>query len=139
MACSKFKLKINTPDGVFFEDDILQIEIKTLTGYIGILANHAPLIGAIVPSVCYIRDIRNNRVSAVINGGMFYTNNNEINIITDFFDFSDKVNESVIAKREERIKQAINNKTFLGEQFVEKIQIKLQKELNTLRKIIKRY
>nr|QJR98398.1 hypothetical protein PlMoll_1800 [uncultured Mycoplasmataceae bacterium] len=137
MAYSRFKLKINTPEGVFFEDDILQIELKTSTGYIGILANHAPLIGAIVPSVCYIRDIRNNRVSAVINGGMFYTNNNEINIITDFFDFSNKVNESVIAKREERIKQAINNKTFSGQQVVEKIQTKLQKELNTLRKIIK--
>ncbi|MDE6477461.1 MAG: ATP synthase F1 subunit epsilon [Mycoplasmoidaceae bacterium] len=137
MAFSRFKLKINTPEGIFFEDDILQIELKTSTGYIAILANHAPLIGAIVPSVCYIRDIRNNRVSAVINGGMFYTNNNEINVITDFFDFTNNINESVIAKREQKIKQAISNKTFSSEVAIEKIQTKLEKELNDLRKIIK--
>ncbi len=137
MAFSRFKLKINTPEGIFFEDDILQIELKTSTGYIAILANHAPLIGAIVPSVCYIRDIRNNRVSAVINGGMFYTNNNEINVITDFFDFTNNINESVIAKREQKIKQAISNKTFSSEIAIEKIQTKLEKELNDLRKIIK--
>lgn len=137
MAFSRFKLKINTPEGIFFEDDILQIELKTSTGYIAILANHAPLIGAIVPSICYIRDIRNNRVSAVINGGMFYTNNNEINVITDFFDFTNNINESVIAKREQKIKQAISNKTFSSEIAIEKIQTKLEKELNDLRKIIK--
>ncbi len=137
MAFSRFKLKINTPEGIFFEDDILQIELKTSSGYIAILANHAPLIGAIVPSVCYIRDIRNNRVSAIINGGMFYTNNNEINVITDFFDFTNNINESVIAKREEKIRQAINNKTFSSEIAVERIQTKLEKELNDLRKILK--
>lgn len=135
MSFSKFKLKINTPEGVFFEDDILQIELKTPTGYIAILANHAPLIGAIAPSICYIRDIKNNRVSSVINGGMFYVDKNVLNVITDFFDFTNKINESVISRREEKIRQAISNKSFSSTVAFEKIQSKLEKELNVLKKI----
>lgn len=127
MAFGRFKLKINTPEGVFFEDEVLQVEIKTPNGYMAILANHAPLIGAIAPSVCYIRDIRNNRVSSIISGGMFYTDNNELNIITDFFDFTDNVNESVLAKREEKIKMAINNKSLSGSVAMQKIQTRLEK------------
>ncbi len=137
MAFGRFKLKINTPEGVFFEDEVLQVEIKTPNGYMAILANHAPLIGAIAPSVCYIRDIRNNRVSSIISGGMFYTDNNELNIITDFFDFTDNVNESVLAKREEKIKMAINNKSLSGSVAMQKIQTRLEKSLNDLRKIVK--
>lgn len=137
MAFNKFRLIINTPEGVFFEDDIFQIEIKTPNGYTAILANHAPTIGAIVPSICYIRDIRNNRVAAIVNGGMFYVNDSKLNIVTDFFDFASNVNESVIAKREERIKQAINNKTLNSSVSIEKIQTKLEKELNNFRKIAK--
>jgi F0F1-type ATP synthase epsilon subunit len=47
-----FKLRVNTPAGVFFEDDIIQIELKSPTGVIGILAEHQPVVGSIVPSLC---------------------------------------------------------------------------------------
>ena len=103
MAFGKFKLIINTPEGIFFEDEIIQIEIKTPNGYTAILVNHAPTIGAIVPSLCYIRDIRNNRVPAVINGGMFYLNDNRIQIVTQYIHIVANINESVFAKRQQRI------------------------------------
>jgi F0F1-type ATP synthase epsilon subunit len=47
-----FKLKVNTPAGIFFEDDIIQIELRTPSGVIGVLADHQPVIGSILPSLC---------------------------------------------------------------------------------------
>jgi F-type H+-transporting ATPase subunit epsilon len=135
----QFKLKVNTPAGILFEDNIMQIEIKTPNGMIGILADHQPVIGSILPSICYIRDAKGNRVAALVNTGIFKTDGKMINIITDFFDFADKVNDSVIEKRREKISNALrasadssNVKLYDG------IQRKLQKELEDLTKLTKK-
>lgn len=134
----QFHLKVNTPNGIFFEDDIFQIELKTANGYIGILAEHAPIIGAIVPSICYIRDIKGNRLPAVINNGIFKMDGKTINVITDFFDFTKDINDSVFNKREEQIKKAISNKNMSDSQAFEKIKLKLQSELDKLKHLSKR-
>jgi ATP synthase F1 epsilon subunit len=133
-----FKLKVNTPNGIFFEDDIFQIELRTNNGYIGILAEHAPIIGAIVPSVCYIRDSKNNRLPAVINNGIFKMDGKTINVITDFFDFTENINDSVFKRREEQIKNAISNKNITDSQTFEKIKLKLQSELDKLKELSKK-
>lgn len=133
-----FRLKVNTPNGIFFEDDIFQIELKTANGYIGILADHAPVIGAIVPSVCYIRDNRNNRLPAVINNGIFKMDGKTINVITDFFDFTKNINDSVFKMREEQIQSAISKKSTSESQTFEKIKLKLQSELDKLKELSKK-
>jgi F-type H+-transporting ATPase subunit epsilon len=129
-----FRLKINTPGGIFFEDDILQIELATPAGYVGILADHQPVIGALIPSLCYIRDNRGNRLPAIVNGGMFRTDGKTINIITDFFDFTEHINESTFAKRKARIEQIASRK-FTDNKVYEQIQLQLSEQLNKLRKL----
>ena len=62
-----FKLKVSSPAGILFEDEVLQVEIKTKTGYMALLADHTPIISSFLPSICYIRDLKNNRVSSIIN------------------------------------------------------------------------
>jgi F-type H+-transporting ATPase subunit epsilon len=134
----QFHLKVNTPSGIFFEDDIFQIELRTTSGYIGILADHAPIIGGIVPSICYIRDNKGNRLPAVINNGIFKMDGKTINVITDFFDFTKNINDSVFKLREQQIQSAINNKNLTDAQAYEKVKIKLQSELNKLKELSKK-
>jgi ATP synthase F1 epsilon subunit len=131
------RLKVNTPAGTFFENDIFQIEIKTPTGYVAFLAKHAPMIGSFDPSIMYIRDLDGNRLAAIVNEGIFKVNNNEINVITDFFNFTNDLNVSILEERQKFINKALESSEFTKDiSEYEQIQYKLQKQFNELKKII---
>ena len=50
-----FKVVIVTPDHTAFEGEAVSATIPGLAGYIGIWANHAPLVAATVPGVVTVR------------------------------------------------------------------------------------
>ncbi|MDR3257450.1 MAG: F0F1 ATP synthase subunit epsilon [Mycoplasmataceae bacterium] len=134
-----FKLRVNTPAGVFFEDDIIQIELRTPTGVIGILAEHQPVVGSIVPSLCWIKDAKGNRVSALVNTGIFKTDGKLINVITDFFYFTNKLNDSIFEVRKQKIADAIKAaEDTANAKLYEGVQRKLEKELEELNKLTKK-
>ncbi|MDR1991257.1 MAG: hypothetical protein LBP70_00805 [Mycoplasmataceae bacterium] len=133
-----FKLKVNTPAGTFFEDDVLQVELKTPNGIIGFLADHQPSIGSILPSLCYIRDVNGNRVQALVNKGIYKMDGQQINIITDFFYLTDQINPSILEIRKQQIEQVVSNKNTINTKAYENIQRKLLVELEQLSKLSKK-
>lgn len=52
MADSEHKLQaeVLTPEGKVFEGELEQLSTRTSVGEVGILANHAPLVGRLVPA-----------------------------------------------------------------------------------------
>jgi F-type H+-transporting ATPase subunit epsilon len=46
-----FRLLINTPDRVFYDEDATMVELATSEGEIGVYADHIPLTSVIVPCV----------------------------------------------------------------------------------------
>jgi F-type H+-transporting ATPase subunit epsilon len=50
MAHTKFKVEILTPEGEVFSDEVEMISTRTTLGSIGILANHAPVLGMLEPT-----------------------------------------------------------------------------------------
>jgi F-type H+-transporting ATPase subunit epsilon len=49
-AHTKFKVEILTPEGEVFNDEVEMISTRTTVGEIGILANHAPVLGMLAPT-----------------------------------------------------------------------------------------
>jgi len=49
-AHTKFKVEILTPKGEVFNDEVEMISTRTTVGEIGILANHAPVLGMLEPT-----------------------------------------------------------------------------------------
>jgi F-type H+-transporting ATPase subunit epsilon len=49
-AHTKFKVEILTPEGEVFNDEVEMISTRTTVGEIGILANHAPVLGMLEPT-----------------------------------------------------------------------------------------
>src|ERR671918_2129600 len=45
MARTKFRVEVLTPEGQVFDDEVEMVSTRTNTGSIGVLANHAPLMG----------------------------------------------------------------------------------------------
>lgn len=50
MAHTKFKVEILTPEGEVFNDEVEMISTRTTVGAIGVLANHAPVLGMLEPT-----------------------------------------------------------------------------------------
>jgi F-type H+-transporting ATPase subunit epsilon len=50
MARSSFPVEVLTPEGQVFADEVEMVSTRTTTGSIGILANHAPLMGILEPT-----------------------------------------------------------------------------------------
>lgn len=106
---TKFKLKIVTPNGIYQEVEIDQLNIRTTAGQVGILAHHMPLASGIEISMMnYIIDKK--RYEFAIGGGFIYVNDDETKIIANSIESKEEIdlNRAQEAKQraEERIKNA---------------------------------
>src|SRR3954462_2381090 len=50
MARTKFRVEVLTPEGQVFDDEGEMVSTRTEVGSIGVLANHQPLLGMLVPT-----------------------------------------------------------------------------------------
>jgi F-type H+-transporting ATPase subunit epsilon len=50
VAHSKFQCQVLTPEGEVFNDEVEMVSTRTSVGSLGILANHAPLMGMLEPT-----------------------------------------------------------------------------------------
>jgi F-type H+-transporting ATPase subunit epsilon len=50
MARGSFAVEVLTPEGKVFEDEVEMVSTRTVTGSIGVLANHAPLMAILEPT-----------------------------------------------------------------------------------------
>jgi F-type H+-transporting ATPase subunit epsilon len=53
---SQFHVDIITPEKVVYRDEILSLVVPAELGYLGVLANHAPLIAHLVKGKIILRD-----------------------------------------------------------------------------------
>lgn len=50
-----FSVEVLTPEGEVFSGDVVQLSTKTVTGEIGILARHVPILAALDPSLLRLK------------------------------------------------------------------------------------
>jgi len=50
VATTPFRAEVLTPEGSFFDEEVVQVSTRTKTGSIGILARHQPLLGMLEPT-----------------------------------------------------------------------------------------
>lgn len=86
----KFRLKISSPHGLFFNDYVETINIKTTQGYETILYDHIPIITALeIASMTF----RTNGVvrTCAIAGGVMHVTKEETFIITDAIEYKEDI------------------------------------------------
>lgn len=129
----KFILRVSTPSGILFEEEIFQITLSTPTGFVGILANHQPIISSVLTSICYIVDKEGKKVEGLVNNGIFTMDGKLLTIVTDFFDFNFRDEKSdVLEKRKQVIEQAILASKKSSSSFDVNVENKLKEELKRL-------
>ncbi len=63
-----FKLKIISPDRIFYEGDVEMVELATTEGEIGVYADHIPLTAVIEPCVMNIHEVAGVKKAALHSG-----------------------------------------------------------------------
>ena len=87
-----FKVMIVTPDKTAYEGDAVSAIIPGLAGYLGVWANHAPLVGAVAPGVVFLRiDDAGSEKHFSVGTGFVEISDNVVNVMTDTCELASEV------------------------------------------------
>lgn len=105
-----FKINIVTPERVAWEADAVSVTIPGSEGYLGVWANHAPLVTGLQPGIIVIRlnDAGDERVMAC-SGGFVEISDNTVNIMTDSCEEADKIDADRARSALERAKERLRS------------------------------
>lgn len=96
---NKTRLKISTPYGIFFDEDVEIVTLKTLNGYIGLQYNRMPFISSIDISPMFIKINSNTTKKVAIGGGIVFVEKKYIDIFTDDIQWQEDLDKNEIEKQ----------------------------------------
>lgn len=102
-----FKLKVLTPEKVFFDGDAEQITVKTASGYVGILRGHAPYVAGIVPSEMKIKADGVSRPAAIADGIVKVSEDNTVTVLTSAVEWSEEIDVARAQRSKERAEKQL--------------------------------
>ncbi len=111
------KLEIVTPERKVFDDTVDSVTVPTMTGEVGILPNHAPLISTLKSGVLTV-SAKGGGEKMVISGGFVEVSANKVSVLTDIAEKADEINvESAKAERDAAEKALGGNWSGTEEEF----------------------
>ena len=103
-----FKVVITTPDAKAWEGDAVSATIPGLAGYLGIWANHAPLVAAVAPGVGRLRlDDAGNEKTMAVSTGFVEVSDNVVNLMTDTCELAGEIDVDRAKKALERARERL--------------------------------
>lgn len=105
-----FKLRIITPERVFFEKDAYMVEFNTTEGEIGVYANHIPLTCIIKPGILTIR-MEDEEKEAALHSGFVEILPHQVTILAEVIEWPEEIDLHRAESAMERAKERIANRT----------------------------
>jgi F-type H+-transporting ATPase subunit epsilon len=78
-----FHIEVLSPSKVIFEGDIASLVVPAKLGYLGVLADHAPLAAALTKGNIIIRDSAGKSTTLNSTGGFLEVLNNHVSVLLD--------------------------------------------------------
>lgn len=99
MAHTKFKCQVLTPEGEAFNDEVEMVSTRTGVGSLGILANHAPLMGMLEPTELRLYKTESDIVRFAQSEGYLQVVNNEVLLLVEEAIEPDKLDHSDLEEK----------------------------------------
>ena len=99
MAHTKFKVQVLTPEGEAFNDEVEMVSTRTSVGSLGILANHAPLMGMLEPTELRLYKTESDIVRFAQSEGYLQVVNNEALLLVEEVVEPDKLDRSDLEEK----------------------------------------
>lgn len=88
-----FKLKVISPDRVFYEGEAVMLELNTTEGEIGIYKNHVPMTYIVAPGMMTITEPETKKVAA-LHSGFIQILQEEITILAEIAEWPEEIDEN---------------------------------------------
>jgi len=83
-----FTLSIVTPEHILLEEEVESVIVPGAKGYLGVLAQHAPLITPIAPGKLSVRKSAQTEILMAISGGFLEVSHNRATILADAVEYA---------------------------------------------------
>jgi F-type H+-transporting ATPase subunit epsilon len=88
-VANTFQVDVVSPEATVWSGEATIIIAKTPDGELGIMANHEPLMGALVTGPVVIEAADGTRTTIGVHGGFLQVLNNQVTLITDRAEIAD--------------------------------------------------
>jgi F-type H+-transporting ATPase subunit epsilon len=99
VAHSKFRCQVLTPEGEAFNDEVEMVSTRTGVGSLGILANHAPLMGMLEPTELRLYRTESDIVRFAQSEGYLQVVNNECLLLVEEAVAPDKLDRADLQEK----------------------------------------
>lgn len=103
----QFKLRIITPDRVFYEGNARMVEFNTTEGEIGVLPGHIPMAVVIKPGILTITEEEETKTAA-LHAGFVEILQDSVTVLAEIVEWPTEIDvqraEAALHRAEERIK-----------------------------------
>lgn len=105
-----FKLKIITPERVFYEGEVSMVEFNTTEGEIGIYKKHVPTTVIISPGILTITEAEETK-EAALHAGFAEILQEEVVILAEIVEWPEEIDLDRAKAAKERAEERIRSKT----------------------------
>lgn len=105
---SEFNLTVVTPDGVVYDGMAESVIVKTTTGYVGILKNHAPYAAPLALGEAKV-NINGEWKYAACMGGVVTASADGVKIAANTFEWADDIDITRAESAKERAEKVISS------------------------------
>lgn len=118
-------LKIMTPEGIFWNEQVDIVTVKTTEGYIGLQHGRSPFVASLDIAELKIntQNSAKHKVCAVA-GGLVFMDKTGVSIITDAIEYKDKIDLVRAEKAKKLAEQALKDAKSEAEQFSASVSLK---------------
>lgn len=133
----QINLKITTPEGITFEDNVDSITIPTKTGEITVLPNHIPMVSVVVPGEIIVKKDGKEEYMSV-STGFLEIGKNTLTLLADTAEMVDSLIEEEILKAKERAVALLEEKRNVSDVAYAQATAILEREMARLKVVRKR-
>ena len=106
-----FKLKIMSPDGIFYDGDAYQLSLRAVDGEVAVFADHIPYLTAVGLGECRVyTESGAEPKRAACCGGMLTFMDNEALLAPTTFEWADKIDVARAEAAREKAEKVLHDK-----------------------------
>lgn len=127
----KFKFEIITPERTVYSDTVDEVVLPTMSGEIGILPNHVPLVSVLQPGEILIKKGPAESYLAV-SGGFIEVQPDRVIVLADTAERAEEIDEKRAEEARQRAAELVKEERVDAREFAV-ISAKIEKELSRLK------
>ena len=105
-----FRLKVITPERVFYDGDVNMVEFNTTEGEVGIYKGHVPMTVIITPGILTISESDRAR-NAALHAGFVEILEDKVTILAEIIEWPDEIDRKRAEEAKARAEERLRTKT----------------------------